>query len=74
MTARLLSLTIAELSRRHPAFLDFFATTDAAGAKLGRSLEGWLAGLSDDRLSHVGMTRAQVLAHVEALAGGGGGA
>ncbi len=68
MTAPLLSMTLAELSRRHPAFIDFLASTDADGAKPGRTLETWLRGLSDDRLSHVGMDRGQLLAHVEALA------
>ena len=68
MTAPVLSLTLAELSRRHPAFIDFLASTDADGAEPGRTLEAWLCGLSDDRLSHVGMDRGQLLAHVEALA------
>jgi ABC-type lipoprotein export system ATPase subunit/nitroreductase len=68
MNQELLALTIGELSIRHPAFTDFLATTDANGAKPGRTLQSWLSGLSDDRLSHIGMDRAQVLAHVEALA------
>jgi ABC-type lipoprotein export system ATPase subunit/nitroreductase len=68
MNQDLLALTIGELSIRHPAFTDFLASTDANGAKPGRTLQAWLSGLSDDRLSHIGMDRAQVLAHVEALA------
>ncbi len=68
MNEAILSLTIGELSRRHPAFIDFLATTDADGAKPGRTLRAWLTNLREDRLSHVGMDRDQVLAHVEALA------
>ena len=68
MTETLLALTIGELSRRHPAFIDFIVATDADGAKPGRTLESWLAGLSDDKLADAGMDRQQALAHVTALA------
>ncbi|MDR3518131.1 MAG: ATP-binding cassette domain-containing protein [Azospirillaceae bacterium] len=67
MRENLLSLTIDELSRRHPAFADFLASTDATGSKPGRTLEAWLAGLTDDRLSQVGMDRDQIRSHLEAL-------
>jgi hypothetical protein len=68
MTDPLLSLTIGELSRRHPAFIDFIVATDADGAKPGRSVQSWLAGLSDEKLADAGMGREQVQAHLAALA------
>jgi ABC-type lipoprotein export system ATPase subunit len=68
MRERLLSLTVGEVSGWHPAIGEFLLATDAVAAKPTQSFEQWLIGLSDDRLSHVGMDREQVLAHVEALA------
>jgi ABC-type lipoprotein export system ATPase subunit len=69
MRARILALTLDELSGWHPAITRFILSADGAGAKPGRTLDSWLAGLADERLSHIGMDRAQVLAHIEALAG-----
>jgi len=69
MSARLLSLTLGELAGWHPAIAQFIGATDPTEAKPGRRLEAWLAGLDEARLSGVGLDRAQVLAHIEALAG-----
>lgn len=68
MRGRILGLTIGELSGWHPAITEFLTSTDGEGAKPGRTLEAWLVGLADDRLSHMGMDREQVLTHVEAMA------
>lgn len=67
MRDRLLSLTVHDLSRWHPALADIMITIDSDGAKPERTLATWLAGLSDERLAHAGMDRDQILAHVEAL-------
>jgi len=68
MTGPLVDPTLAELMRRHPAFADFLATVDGDGAKPDRTLADWLDGLGDERLAAVGLDRAQVAAHLEALA------
>lgn len=64
----LLSLTIGDLASWHPALTDFIVSADGAGAKSERRLESWLTGISEDRLTDIGMSREQVLDHVEALA------
>lgn len=68
MKEQLLSLTIEDLADRHPAFSEFILSTDGTGTQPGRRLESWLAGLSEERLIDIGMSREQVLDHVEALA------
>jgi len=69
MTQRLLSLTVEELSRRHPAFAEFLTAVRAYEAKPERTLEDWIDALDDEQLGHIGMDRAQVLAHLDALVG-----
>ena len=66
MKTDVLSLTVGELARSHPAFTDFLSTDDT---KPGQTLQRWLDGLSDDCLTHIGMDRDQILDHVTALAG-----
>lgn len=68
MTRPLLDLTLGELMRHHPAFAEFLVTTDPDTAKPGCKLAGWIDGLADERLTDIGMDRAQVAAHLEALA------
>ena len=71
MKTDVLSLTVGELARSHPAFTDILSSADAGPAKPGQTLQRWLDGLSDDRLTHIGMDRDQILDHVTALAGRG---
>lgn len=67
MTRRLTSLTIEELSRRHPAYSEFLATAGAYDGKPDRTLEDWIEALDDEQLSDIGMDRVQLLAHLDAL-------
>ena len=69
MTQRLLSLTVEELSRRHPAFAEFLTTARAYKAKPDRTLADWIGDLDDEQLGHIGLDRAQVLTHLDALVG-----
>lgn len=64
----LLSLSIGDLAGLHPALTEFIVSADGTGAKPERRLESWLIGLSEDRLADIGMSREQVLDHLEALA------
>ncbi len=68
MKSGVLSLTVGELARSHSAFADFLTEADDGGAAPSQTLQRWLDGLSDDRLTHIGMDRDQILDHVTALA------
>ena len=61
-------LTLGDLTRSHPAFADLLAQAGGEGVKPSRTLGSWLASLSDERLSDIGMGREQLLAHISALA------
>ncbi|ADP69784.1 ABC transporter related protein [Rhodomicrobium vannielii ATCC 17100] len=63
-----LMLTLGDLTRTHPAFADLLAQTGGEGAKPSRTVASWLASLTDERLSDIGMGREQLLSHIVALA------
>ena len=61
-------LTLGDLTRSHPAFADLLTQTGGEDVKPSRTLASWLASLTDERLSDIGMSREQLLAHISALA------
>jgi ABC-type lipoprotein export system ATPase subunit len=65
----LTSRPLAELLRAHTCVADFFAALDLAvvGAEAERPLADWLADLPDETLFDAGMTRPQILTHLERL-------
>lgn len=69
MTLSLLSMTIAEVSQRHPAIAEFLAHAHAHDAKPERSLGAWIDTLDDDQLGLLGMDRGQIAGHLDALWG-----
>jgi len=68
MKTDVLSLTVGELARSHPSFTDILSSAEAGPTNAAQTLRRWLAGLSDDCLTHIGMDRDQILDHVTALA------
>jgi ABC-type lipoprotein export system ATPase subunit len=65
MTVR--NATIRELSARHPSVGAFLTQTDPGGAKPNRTLDGWLSGLTEERLSVIGLDRERIAERVENL-------
>jgi ABC-type lipoprotein export system ATPase subunit len=61
------ALTVGELSRRYPVFLDVVTAAGGGDADRDKSLAAWLEVLGDDRLTHIGMDRAQLHALVASL-------